>query len=268
MKDFSQLKKNLKKDFTNLKPIKIAVLGDSATQFLTQALRGLGFDFGYDLQIFEANFGQIERQILDINSDLYESRPEMVVIFQSSHQLLSKYNHCSIVEQSALAARELEKIVQFNVLIQSQLGAKVLHYNYAEINDSIFGNYANKTAVSFLFQLRKLNFNLMEFAAKTDNFHLLDLSSIQNQIGKERFFQSSIYVNSAMVLSLDALPMVASITVDMIAALDGKFKKCVILDLDNTMWGGIIGDDGIENIQIGQLGIGKAFTEFQYWIKN
>jgi FkbH-like protein len=51
-------------------------------------------------------------------------------------------------------------------------------------------------------------------------------------------------------------------------AFQGLFKKCVILDLDNTVWGGIIGDDGIENIQIGQLGIGKAFTEFQRWLKK
>ena len=71
-----------------------------------------------------------------------------------------------------------------------------------------------------------------------------------------------------MVLSLDALPKIATKTVDLISALSGKFNKCVILDLDNTTWGGIIGDDGIENIQVGSLGIGKAFSEFQYWVKK
>jgi FkbH-like protein len=64
------------------------------------------------------------------------------------------------------------------------------------------------------------------------------------------------------------LPLIAAKTVDVIAAMYGKFKKCLILDLDNTLWGGIIGDDGLENIQIGGLGIGKAFSEFQYWIKK
>jgi FkbH-like protein len=71
-----------------------------------------------------------------------------------------------------------------------------------------------------------------------------------------------------MVLSLEVLPEVARKTVDIIAATDGKFKKCLVVDLDNTLWGGVIGDDGMENIQIGGLGIGKAFTEFQYWIKK
>nr|WP_246200135.1 HAD-IIIC family phosphatase [Maribacter luteus] len=71
-----------------------------------------------------------------------------------------------------------------------------------------------------------------------------------------------------MVLSIDILPNVAAKTLDLISTLNGKFKKCVILDLDNTTWGGIIGDDGLENIQIGSLGIGKAFSEFQYWVKK
>jgi FkbH-like protein len=71
-----------------------------------------------------------------------------------------------------------------------------------------------------------------------------------------------------MVLNVDSLPIIAARTVEIINALNGKFKKCLIVDLDNTMWGGVIGDDGIENIQIGNLGIGKAFSEFQYWIKK
>jgi FkbH-like protein len=71
-----------------------------------------------------------------------------------------------------------------------------------------------------------------------------------------------------MVLSIDSLPIIAKRTLDIILAINGSFKKCIILDLDNTVWGGIIGDDGLENIQIGNLGIGKAFSEFQYWIKK
>ena len=71
-----------------------------------------------------------------------------------------------------------------------------------------------------------------------------------------------------MILKIDILPEVAKKTTDLIGAMTGSFKKCLILDLDNTMWGGVIGDDGLENIQLGSLGIGKSFTEFQYWIKK
>lgn len=268
MKDFPQLKKNLKKDFSNLKRIKVAVLGDSATQFLNQALRGMGFEKEFNLEILEADFNQIETQVFDFNSDLYKFNPEIVIIFQSSHKLLGKYNKLKPSLHEHLAANEIASITNFYYSITNNLNAKLICYNYTEIDDSIFGSYSNKTTSSFLFQLRKLNYELMNLASKCPNLYLCDISIIQNHIGKANFFHPSIYVNTEMVLSIGVLPLVASKTIDLIDAIYGKVKKCIIIDLDNTTWGGIIGDDGIENIQIGSLGIGKAFTEFQYWIKK
>ena len=92
MKIFSELKKNLKNDFSNLTAIKGALLGDSPTQLLAIALRGMGFDMGFDLQIWEADFNQIERQAFDAASEFYTYKPDVVVIFHSSHQSLQKYN--------------------------------------------------------------------------------------------------------------------------------------------------------------------------------
>ena len=268
MPTFSQLKKNLKKDYSSLKVIKVAILGDTATQFLQQALHGAGYDYGFNLQIWEADFNQIESQVFDPASELYEFKPEIVIVFQSAHKLLATYNKLEPDKYGSLAAYQLELVDNLNSTISSRLQSKIIYYNYTEINDAVFGNYANKVASSFLYQLRKLNYELMLFATKNSNFYLCDLSSLQNQVGKTNFFQTSVYINTEMVLSIDILPEVASKTIDLIAAMNGKFKKCLILDLDNTMWGGIIGDDGLENIQVGSLGIGKAFTEFQYWIKK
>lgn len=268
MKNFSQLKKNLKNDFSNLKKNKVAVLGDSSTQFLVQAIRGCGFDAGLDLQIWEADFNQIERQVLDPSSALYDFNPEIVILFRSSHQLLGKYNKLNPGQFTSLAADELKLIEELNNTIISRLNCKVIFYNYTEINDSIFGNYATQIESSFLFQLRKLNYQLMLFASGSTHFYLCDISTLQNQFGKSTFFHPAVYVNAEMVLSIDILPAVAGITINLICAMNGQFKKCIIVDLDNTVWGGIIGDDGLENIQIGSLGIGKAFSEFQYWIKK
>jgi len=268
MKDFFQLKKNLKKDFSGLKKIKIAVLGDTSTQFLVQAIRGLGFDLGIDLQVWEADYDQIENQVFDTGSELYKSKPEVVIIFRSSQKLLNKYNKLHTEQRKLLAANELSSVDQLYSALKQELNCKVIFYNYTEIDDSVFGNYANKTESSFLFQLRKLNVELMNFAATHPDFNLCDLSMLQNLEGRKKFFQPSVYINTEMVLSIDVLPKVAAKTLDIINAINGKIKKCVILDLDNTLWGGTIGDDGIENIQLGHLGIGKAFTEFQHWLKK
>ncbi len=268
MKLFTQLKKNLKKDFGGFKEIKIAVLGDTSTQLLVQALRGTGFDHNLNLIVWEADFNQIERQVFDKSSDFYKFNPEIVLIFHSSHKLLSRYNKLSNDQYSTLADTQLDLVNNLVTTILGQVKAKIIYYNYSEINDSVFGNYASKMEASFVFQLRKLNYKLMEFAAGHPDFYLFDISSLQNCHGRNLFFQSSVYINADMVLSIDALPWIASSTIDLINAMYGNFKKCLILDLDNTLWGGIIGDDGLENIQLGSLGIGKAFTEFQYWIKK
>ena len=268
MKDFYQLKKNLKQDFSGLKGVKTAVLGDTSTQFLSQVLRAEGYERGLDLQIWEADFNQVERQVYDSCSELYQFDPEVIVFFFASHKLLGKYNKLEPDACSSLSETELRSIRNINLQIKNNSKARVIWYNYTEIDDSVFGSYATKMESSFLFQLRKLNYQLMQEAANDPDFFLCDVSSIQNESGKAILFHSSIYINTEMVFSLDVLPRVASRTLDIICAFYGKIRKCVVLDLDNTLWGGVIGDDGIENIQIGSLGVGKAFSEFQQWLKK
>lgn len=268
MQTFSQLKKNLKKDFSDLTLLKVAVLGDSATQLLIQALRGAGYEKEFNLEIWEADFNQVERQVFDPGAELFEFKPDVVIVFHSTHKLLAQYNKLSFDQYSSLAESRVQLVDQISTTLVTQLNTKVIYYNYTELDDAVFGNYANKTETSFLYQLRKLNYELMSLASRIPDLYICDLSSIQNQSGKNKVFHSSVYINTEMVLSLDILPEIAVKTVSLLGALKGRFKKCLVLDLDNTLWGGVIGDDGIENIQIGSLGIGKAFTEFQYWIKK
>jgi FkbH-like protein len=268
MKDFSLLRKNLKKDFSSFRSLKVALLGDTPTQLLVQAIRGEGYDAELDIQIWEADYNQIEMQVFNSDSEMFAFNPDVIVLFLSSHKLLNKYNILKVEQQSDLATSEIEKIESYITTITENSTAKIICYNYNEIDDSVFGSYASKSEISFLYQIRKLNFELMCIANQYNNFFLCVLATIQNQVGKSNFFHTSVYISTEMVLSLNVLPLVAKRTVDVLKVLNGNLKKCVILDLDNTVWGGVIGDDGIENIQIGSLGIGKAFTEFQNWVKK
>jgi FkbH-like protein len=268
MYTFSQLKKKLKNDFSHLEPIRIALLGDTATQLLAQAIRATGYDKSMDLRIWEAEFNQIERQVFDARSELYAFDPQVIILFHSTHTLLAQYDKLAPAEQNALAQQRLMLVDQLRGAIGKKTDAKIIYYSYPETDDAVFGQFGSKTEASFLFQLRKLNYQLMEYAATHPDFYLCDLNKVQYQLGRASFFQPSMYVNAAMVLSIDALPPVAAGTVALIGALYGRIKKCLVLDLDNLLWGGVIGDDGIENIQLGSLGIGKVFTEFQCWVKK
>lgn len=267
-KSFLQIQKNIKKSFSGLKKNKLAILGDTSTQFLNKIIRGLGYDYKLDMEIWEADYDQIPLQVYNKLSDLYKFNPDFVVIFKSSHKLLQKYNLEKLENQSSFAINQMEEIKNIYSIISQNINSKIIFYNYTEINDSIFGNFSNKVETSFLYQLRKINYLLMEFSITAPNMYICDLSSIQNHVGKGKLFHNSSYINNSMVLSVDVLPLVAKHTLDIIQTINGRFNKCIILDLDNTTWGGIIGDDGVEKIQIGGLGIGKAFSEFQLWVKK
>lgn len=265
METFANLKKMLKSDTTHLPIVKLSLIGDTATQFLATSIRGTGALRGYNIDMFEADYNQVEQQVMDSTSDLYQHNAKYNIFFQSTHKLLEKYSQLPAAEWGNLA----EERLTFVRTICETVPGKIIYYNYPEIGDAVFGSYENKVPSSFIYQVRKINLGLMELAQEFPNLFICDLSEIQAKYGRDFFFDSSVYVSTEMILSIDALPIIASRTLDIICAIEGKFKKCVILDLDNTVWGGVVGDDGWENIQVGHgLGIGKAFTEFQQWIKK
>jgi FkbH-like protein len=265
MLSFKELKNNLKKDIDKFPKIKVALLGDSATQFLATAIRGIGLEYKISIDLFEADFNQIEQQLMNPSSELHEFNADYTVIFHSTHKLLSKYSQLAVERQAILAEERMEFVQQ----ISDALHAKIIYLNYPEIDDMIFGSYASKVESSFIFQLRKLNYELMKLSQQQPNLFICDIASLQNKYGRDLMFSPSIYVSTEMVLSIDIVPYVADRIVGIINTLKGSFKKCIILDLDHTLWGGVIGDDGVEGIQLGHgLGIGKAFSEFQQWIKK
>ena len=246
----------------------MSLVGDTATQFLATAIRGMGVERGYNIDLFEAEYNQVERQFLDPTSELYNFDADFIVLFQSTHKLGEKHSLLTTEEQARLADERLAfvaSVCEMPVLTNK----KIICLNYPEIEDTVFGSYATKVTTSLTYQVRKVNMGLMDLSQQYPNLFICDIAGLQNKLGRDYMFAPNVYVSTEMVLSIDALPYVASRITDIICAIKGQFKKCLILDLDNTLWGGVIGDDGLEGIQLGHgLGIGKAFTEFQMWVKK
>ena len=152
--------------------------------------------------------------------------------------------------------------------MNANLRTTILQCNFPLMDDGSFGQYGNKTGDSFLFQQRKLNFLLMQGCQNVKNVYIIDLDALQSICGREKFSDPKLYYIAKMPVSVDVLPEVAKKVIDQIQALRGIAKKCLVLDLDNTLWGGVIGDDGLSGIQIGELGTGHAFSDFQAWLKQ
>jgi FkbH-like protein len=266
--NLASLKRNLKKDVNDFMQVSIGLLGDSPTQLLSLALRGYGIEEKINFKLFEAEYNQIDYLVFNTSSELYELKPKYLLISESSEKLIQKFYKSSKEDQINFAENQIDKIRQYLHTINGQLQCTVIYSNFMEINDNVFGNYGNKTNSSFLSQIRRINILLQELTQDFKNLSINDLSSLQNSFGRNFTFSPTLYANTGMVHSTEFLPYLAKNVVEIIKANKGIINKCLILDLDNTTWGGIIGDDGMEGIQIGNLGIGETFSRFQMWVKQ
>ena len=265
---FLQLRKNCKKAATGYPEHRLAVLGDCATQHLATAVKGYAYEAGLKLEVFDADYNQIDAQVMDGQSELYAFEPQTVLLYMCTEKLYETFCATPVSQRDGFADGIYDKIRGYWTLINGRTSTKILQFTFVSNDDRVFGSYGLKTPFSFAFQLRRLNYLLSEGCQQFKNVYLIDLDAIQSTVGRQTFHDEKLYYIAKMPISTEALPLVAKSVLDTVTALAGRFKKCVILDLDNTLWGGVIGDDGMDGIQIGELGLGHAFTEFQMWLKE
>ena len=265
---FQQLKKLSKTDASALPQYSLAVHGNCATQHLATALRGDGVSVGIRLNVFDADYDQIDAQVMAPDSELYRFAPQGVLLQMCTEKLQEAFYDRPPEARASFAEDTYARIRQIWSRIGSRIPATVLQCNFPLIDDGVFGQFGNKTEQSFLFQQRKLNYLLMQGCQEAKNTFLIDLDALQTALGRSTFADPKLYYVAKMPISLAALPAAAKLVVDVVRSLQGAVKKCLVLDLDNTLWGGVIGDDGLSGIQIGELGTGHAFSDFQKWLKE
>lgn len=268
MESFQELKKwSVQKETEKGRSMyKLAVMGDCATQHLVVALRGKFNKEGLHVEILDLDYNQITAQILDLESELYRFQPNAVLIQMCTEKLYENYLKLAPTERKEFAQEMVQKIVFDWGKLYERRQMTVLQFNFPEFDDGIHGNFAAQYEMSFIFQLRKLNVLLSQEAATKKFAHIVDICGVQAKLGRDFFHSDKLYYLAKMPVNLPAIPYVANEVFHVVRALQGRTKKCVVVDLDNTLWGGVIGDDGLCGIQVGELGQGRAFSELQSWL--
>lgn len=264
---YAELEKNCRKPTQGFaQAYTLAVMGTGATQHFAKAVQGYAYQEGIALTVFDADYNQIDAQVMDAASELYQMKPDFTLFWLCTEKLYEEF--CQSARRSVFAETVMERLERYWERVNAGYQTTILQCNFLQLDDRVFGNYGNKTADAFIFQLRKLNYLLMERCLEQKNVFVIDLLYLQETYGANTLRDYKMYCIAKLPVSTKMLPEVAKQVVDVVKAVKGKLKKCVILDLDNTLWGGVIGDDGLEHIQIGELGLGHAFTEFQMWLKE
>lgn len=142
MRTLKELKKLAKNEMAD-PMFKMALLGDTATQLLAVALQGESVARGLAMELYEAEYNQVERLLLDSTSELYQYDADIIVIFQSTHKLAE---HHSLLTQEQQATMADDRLSFVSTICENPVssGKRIIYFNYLEIEDTVFGSYANK----------------------------------------------------------------------------------------------------------------------------
>ena len=153
--------------------------------------------------------------------------------------------------------------------IHTELGAVIIQNNFDLPRLRLLGNLeASETFGSVNFVLR-LNAEFASYARNHSHLLINDILYLSAQVGQAGWFRPNYWYSFHMALSPTASVALGHNVAAIVKSVYGKSKKCLVLDLDNTLWGGVIGDDGLQNLILGKdHPVGEAYLDFQRYVKN
>ena len=248
-----------------LQPVRIAILGGSTTNEVADLLELFLLASGFQPVIHQSEYGRYYEDSVIDPSDLVTFAPDIVYIHTSymNVQALPPV-HCSEDEFHSYVEAEAGRYKQIWQSIERNLSAQIIQNNFELPAFAVLGNME---AVSFGGASRfflALNAEFARAAASDPRLLLQDIHSLSARIGLTQWFDWDRYFSYKILMTPEGNGAVARSLASMVRAIYGKSRKVLVLDLDNTIWGGVIGDDGVEKIQIGrETPVAEAYTAFQ-----
>ena len=250
----------------DLRVLKIALLSGSTLDQFIDVFRYWLSMAGIRAEFYVAPFDMMVQSVLDEGSELYAFKPDIVWLFTTFRDIRLAIEPGSGVEAVRAAVRA--EIARLASLWQplARLNCTILQNNVDIPESDAFGNMAGAAPWGSRSALRLLNFELT--AAAPPGVVIYDFDQVADAFGKARWIDKRYWFHSKHAFHFDAIGMIAHGAAQLVAAAKGLAKKCLVLDLDNTLWGGVIGDDGLDGIHLGMKADGEAFVAFQAWLKT
>jgi FkbH-like protein len=253
-----------KADLQGLPKLRLALLSDAATQLLVPLLWELFGREGFAAEIYEAPFAAIELEVFNPVSELYKFRPDIVVLLNSTQALRAAFFQPG-------AGSEFVRDTEARMLavwdaMRANTNALVLQSNYVMPYERLFGNFDLKHAGSWYDAVGEMNRRIALGARERNNVLVNDVESLASWFGRRTWFDERFWDLAKCFCAAEHLPAVAQNITRISLAARGQTVKCVVVDLDNTLWGGVVGDDGVDGIQLSAHGDGEAFHRFQSFL--
>lgn len=270
LKKSKRLRRELLADHTPRLKKNIAVLGGSTTHDIVRVLELFLLHYGIEPVFYESEFARYWQDAMFPEEPLASFAPDLIYI----HTTFRNITELPVMSDDAEAVRAKREAVfshftQMWEKLKADYACPVIQNNFEYPDTRLSGNrdaYDIRGRVRFV---NDLNTMFADYAASREGFYINDICYLSAQYGLSTWSEPSYWYMYKYALAIPAVPYLAFSVANIVKSVFGKNKKTLVLDLDNTLWGGVIGDDGREGIVIGrETASGEAFTAFQEYVKS
>lgn len=247
---------------------KVAILSSFTIKGLADCIKVKSYSHDISINIFDGEYNQWRQEIL--GDKLYEFDPDLIFIFTDFFGMDQDlfFNSKDNSNLDELKDNILGELFDYVNKLKGNTTAKIVISNSVKVYPSLMGVMEGKISSELHKTITDFNRNLLEKTKDDSQVFVFDLDLWLSNVGKDKYWCDKYFYLADMKLSPLVMPFLAEELMHYVVPLFSKKKKCIVLDLDNTIWGGIIGEDGVNGIKLGPENDGKPYYYFQKLLLN
>ena len=266
LSEYISLSKNID-DLKFDKKLKVAILSSFTLNGLSEILHVKCSELGIRYQSYIAGYNQYNQEFLDSQSEYYKFSPDVTFLILDIRNFLGENFHfpynMSDDERKSLVAEKISNLENIIKCFEQNLNSKLIITNFNIPSYSPNGVIETKSNFGFHEMIEELNKSLRNISKIHNSVYVYDFNQFISKYGEKNIFDYRQFYVGDIQIALNFMPHFAYDLMSYIKPITGTNKKCIVLDLDNTLWGGIVGEDGFDGIELGHSSNGKAFVDFQ-----
>ena len=247
--------------------MKIAILSSFTLNGLSEILHVKCSELGIGYRSFVAGYNQYAQELINSKSEYYKFSPDVTFLIIDIRNLLGEnfffpYN-MSDNERKSLVSEKINHLENMIMNFEKNLNSKLIIANFNIPSYSPNGVLETKFDFGFHEMIEELNKSLRDISKNHNSVYVYNFNQFISKYGEKNIFDYRQFHVGDIQIALNFLPQFGYDLMSYIKPITGTNRKCIVLDLDNTLWGGIIGEDGFDGIELGHSPNGKAFVDFQ-----
>lgn len=267
-------KKSIKRELLAEKESRIhknfAILGGSTTADVLQILELFLLNYGIEISAYESEYNRFFEDAVFGNPQFDSFEADVIYIHTGIHNILRFPNMgMSKEEVDGLLDAEFSRFEKVWESLAQKKNCIIIQNNFELPEYRLLGNKDGSDFHGRVNYINRLNQRFADYADKTENLFLNDVNYLSARVGLDKWCDSFYWNMYKYCPAVPVIPELCFQVANIIKSVYGKNKKALVLDLDNTLWGGVVGDDGPENLKIGsETAVGETFSAFQQYLKE